>query len=296
MHGSFICVGPSWRFHRLLLVHGVWCYDRVCKVALYMVYKQLVLNGTLFLYNAYNGMSGTSLYDSVMIIMYSMVYTFLPVLVVGCLDQPVRASTAYNYPQAYHHGQANKGFSLRVVCLWAADAVLHAAAIFYLTLGASSAADLTFAGVSRSDGREHSLLVFGTTLHLMVVLVTNLKLALAMNMHSRLQLAVIAVCVLSWFGVELAWDVAQPFLQTTVGIMAGADYYGCFITAVTSPTFWLSIPLVAIGALLVDLTVQAYHIASRPTLMDTLRAVDRMLACDEMEDAAGEAGGGMDID
>ena len=36
---------------RLLLVHGVWCYDRVCKVAVYMVYKQLVLNGTLFFFN-----------------------------------------------------------------------------------------------------------------------------------------------------------------------------------------------------------------------------------------------------
>ena len=44
--------------------------------------------------NMLNGMSGTSLYDAVMLIMYSMLYTFIPVLIVGCLDQPVRASTA----------------------------------------------------------------------------------------------------------------------------------------------------------------------------------------------------------
>ena len=50
----------------------------------------------------------------------------------------------------------------------------------------------------RADGREASLLVFGTVLHLLVVLVTNLKLSLTMHMYSRLQLAAIVLCVLAW--------------------------------------------------------------------------------------------------
>ena len=90
-------------------MHGVWCYDRVCKVAAFMVYKQIVYVFTLFFYNFDNLMSGTLLYDTPMQLMYSAIYTFVPVLVVGSLHQPVRAETMLKYPQAYIHGQCNQG-------------------------------------------------------------------------------------------------------------------------------------------------------------------------------------------
>ena len=64
-----------------------------------MVYKQFVINTTLFLYNLHNGMSGTSLFDSGMLIGYSALYTFWPVLVVCSYDQSCSARTASAFPQ-----------------------------------------------------------------------------------------------------------------------------------------------------------------------------------------------------
>ena len=80
---------------RLLLVHGLWCYDRVGKVSSFMIYKQMLVNATILLYNLYNGLSGTLLYSSVGIAGYAAVSTFFPVVMVGCFDEAVRAPTAY---------------------------------------------------------------------------------------------------------------------------------------------------------------------------------------------------------
>ena len=243
-----------------------------------MVYKQLVLNGTLFLYNFFNGMSGTSLYDSVMIIAYSTLYTFFPVLAVGCFDQSARATTLYEYPQGYFYGQTNCGFSLRVVGVWAADAAMHAVLIFFLTMSSWSASGggLT-AGSVRADGHDSSVLVLGTQLHLMLILVCNLKLVLCTNMHSRFQLLVMLVCVLLWFGIELCWDRVQRFLHMTIGLTSNSAYHGVFVSAVTSPTFWLTVPLVSVASMLLDVACQAYRIASNPTMMDAIRSLERHL-------------------
>ena len=180
-----------------------------------------MLNGTLFLFNTHNGMSGTSLYDSAMLIGFAF-YTFAPVVIVGWLDQPASASTAYALPEAYTHGQTNSAFSLRVVLAWILNATLHAAIIYYVTLNiwGRTGGEGPEERVSGSSGHPGQLLELGTALHLMVVLTVNAKLAIEMRMHSPVQLAALASCVFLWFAVELAWNAAQPWL-TEMGFNDG---------------------------------------------------------------------------
>ena len=78
-----------------------------------------------------------------------------------------------------------------------------------------------------------------------------------------------------------------PWCHVTVGIISGADYYGCFTMAVTSPVFWLTAPLVAIGAILPDVTRLAVNTASRPSLMDLLRAIDHAINTEHTAAAGG---------
>ena len=83
-------IGQFAHLRRLLLVHGFWNYQRVSFVVLYTVYKQGLFVFSLFFFNLHNGMTGTALYDTAMIVCYPVVYSFLPVLYVGIMDQSVR--------------------------------------------------------------------------------------------------------------------------------------------------------------------------------------------------------------
>ena len=51
---------------RLLLVHGRNNYMRVCRLVLYIFYKNTVCVTALFLYNIYQGWSGTTLFASLL--------------------------------------------------------------------------------------------------------------------------------------------------------------------------------------------------------------------------------------
>ena len=51
---------------RLLLVHGRWNYRRMCKVITYIFYKNFTITLTLLIYSFMAGISGTSLYESLM--------------------------------------------------------------------------------------------------------------------------------------------------------------------------------------------------------------------------------------
>ena len=105
-------------------------------MVLYTVYKQGLFVFSLFFFNLYNGMSGTALYDSAMIVCYPVLYSFLPVLYFGILDQSVRASTANTYPQSYYVGQQGRHLNLQQMCMWECKALLHAGLISLLTFNA----------------------------------------------------------------------------------------------------------------------------------------------------------------
>ena len=81
-------------------------------------------------------MSGTALYDSAMIVCYPVLYSFLPVLYFGILDQSVQASTANTYPQSYYVGQQGRHLNLQQMCMWECKALLHAGLISLLTFNA----------------------------------------------------------------------------------------------------------------------------------------------------------------
>ena len=117
----------------LLLVHGRWNYKRVSKVILYSFYKNVALVMCLFLFNFYNGMSGTTLFESMAMAGYNF-FLALPIMVVGTMEEDVGAAVAMANPHLYRVGQWRLELDGGRFFIWILNAVLHATQVFFMTL------------------------------------------------------------------------------------------------------------------------------------------------------------------
>jgi phospholipid-transporting ATPase len=71
----------------LLLVHGRWSYLRLCKVITYFFYKNLTFTLTQFWFTFQTGFSGQRFYDDWNQSLYNVIFTALPVIIVGLFDK-----------------------------------------------------------------------------------------------------------------------------------------------------------------------------------------------------------------
>ncbi|KAG8599189.1 hypothetical protein GDO81_002925 [Engystomops pustulosus] len=72
---------------RLLLVHGRWSYIRMCKFLSYFFYKNFAYTLVNFWYSFFNGYSGQTVYDTIFMALYNLLYSSLPIIVLGLQDQ-----------------------------------------------------------------------------------------------------------------------------------------------------------------------------------------------------------------
>ncbi|KAB0393150.1 hypothetical protein E2I00_013997, partial [Balaenoptera physalus] len=134
---------------RLLLVHGRWSYNRMCKFLSYFFYKNFAFTLVHFWYAFYSGFSAQTVYDTWFITFYNLVYTSLPVLGLSLFDQDVNETWSLRFPELYEPGQRNLYFNKKefVKCLM--HGIYSSLVLFFIPMG-------TVYNSVRSDGKEIS--------------------------------------------------------------------------------------------------------------------------------------------
>ncbi|XP_007456081.1 PREDICTED: probable phospholipid-transporting ATPase FetA-like [Lipotes vexillifer] len=134
---------------RLLLVHGRWSYNRMCKFLSYFFYKNFAFTLVHFWYAFYSGFSAQTVYDTWFITFYNLVYTSLPVLGLSLFDQDVNETWSLRFPELYEPGQHNLYFNKKefVKCLM--HGIYSSLVLFFIPMG-------TVYNSVRSDGKEIS--------------------------------------------------------------------------------------------------------------------------------------------
>uniref|UniRef100_A0A8C7XKH0 Phospholipid-transporting ATPase n=1 Tax=Oryzias sinensis TaxID=183150 RepID=A0A8C7XKH0_9TELE len=92
------------RFHhlrKLLLVHGHWCYHRLANMILYFFYKNVMYVNLLFWYQFFCGFSGSVMINSWVLILFNLLFTSVPPLIYGVLDQDTAADALEEHPELY---------------------------------------------------------------------------------------------------------------------------------------------------------------------------------------------------
>lgn len=90
---------------------------------------------TQFWFNCFACFSGQKLYDDWYQTLFNMVFTSLPVIVIGLLDQDVPRAQAMRFPGLYGASRGNRPFR-RAAAAWGLTAAYQSCACFFLPLGA----------------------------------------------------------------------------------------------------------------------------------------------------------------
>uniref|UniRef100_H0XF37 Phospholipid-transporting ATPase n=1 Tax=Otolemur garnettii TaxID=30611 RepID=H0XF37_OTOGA len=121
---------------RLLLVHGRWSYIRMCKFLRYFFYKNFAFTLVHFWYSFFNGYSAQTAYEDWFITLYNVLYSSLPVLLMGLLDQDVSDKLSLRFPGLYVVGQKDLLFNYRRFFVSLLHGILTSMVLFFIPLGA----------------------------------------------------------------------------------------------------------------------------------------------------------------
>lgn len=130
--------------------------------------------------------------------LYSIIYTSLPTIVVGILDKDLSRRTLLKYPQLYGAGQRHECYNAKLFWLTMVDTLWQSAAIFFIPL-------LAYWGSSIDISSLGDLWI------LAVVILVNLHLAIDVIRWTWTTHAVIWGSIIATFICVIVID-ALPFL------------------------------------------------------------------------------------
>ncbi|XP_020583022.1 phospholipid-transporting ATPase 1 [Phalaenopsis equestris] len=182
----------------LLLVHGHWNYQRMAYMILYNFYRNSIFVFVLFWYILYTAFSLTTAITDWSSVLYSVIYTALPTIVIGILDKDLSRKTLLKHPQLYGSGQREERYNLRLFILTMMDSIWQSLAIFFIPY-------LSYRH-STVDGSS-----IGDLWTLAVVIMVNIHLAIDVFRWNWVVHAAIWGCIVATFICVIVID-ALPML------------------------------------------------------------------------------------
>ncbi|RDX83241.1 Phospholipid-transporting ATPase 3, partial [Mucuna pruriens] len=223
----------------LLLVHGRWSYLRICKVVIYFFYKNLTFTLTQFWFTFQTGFSGQRFYDDWFQSLYNVIFTALPVIIVGLFDKDVSSSLSKKYPELYMEGIRNVFFKWKVVAIWAFFSVYQSLIFFY------------FVSTSNLSGKNSAGKIFGlwdvsTMAFTCVVITVNLRLLMICNSITR------------WHYISVGGRITTPYDRqvNSLSTLGVENIYFVIYVLMSTFYFYVMLLLVPVAALFCDFVYQ----------------------------------------
>lgn len=198
-----------------------------------------------FYSNVFAYFSGNPLYNDWYASFYNTVFTALPIVVIGVLDQDVTPEEAFRVPELYRSGQRGEFFNKRLILWWLTNSLYASAVIFFFPL-------LIYSGLSafRPGGQVAAAQEFGAAMFTVLVLVPNLQIYSAFHYFTWIHHVAIWASIVSWYLFIIVYG-ALPVTLSTIA-------YKEFVEVLApSATYWLLQPLVVVVALLPDLMLRS---------------------------------------
>ncbi|XP_072939136.1 phospholipid-transporting ATPase IF-like [Epargyreus clarus] len=227
---------------KVLLVMGHWYYTRLTTLIHYFFYKNLVLGNIMILFQIHSAFSTQSIYDSMYLTFYNLVFTSVPCLVLSVTEQRWPSDLLMKNPTLYREITNNKLMSWSHFSAWCFAALYHSLVIYAFS-------KLTFGfSILHFDGKCADLWTFGAILFHLMLLIVSLKLWL----QARYQTLVFVLSVLLSFIVYVAFNTIYSLFYFQVD----GDVLGTYIRLLTSAAFGLLNLLVVVATLAPDFCVR----------------------------------------
>nr|KYP51617.1 Phospholipid-transporting ATPase 1 [Cajanus cajan] len=210
----------------LLLIHGHWNYQRLGYMIIYNFYRNAIFVLVLFWYVLLTTFTLTTAINEWSSMLYSIIYTALPTIVVGILDKDLSKRTLLKNPQLYGAGLRHEAYNKKLFWLAMADTLWQSIAVFFTPLIAYWGTTVDVASI-------------GDLWTLSVVILVNLHLAMDVIRWSWIIHAVIWGSIVATLICVMIIDAIPAF----------PGYWAIFHVAGTG-VFWLCLLGIVIAALL----------------------------------------------
>ncbi|XP_049311927.1 phospholipid-transporting ATPase IF isoform X1 [Bactrocera dorsalis] len=228
---------------RLILVHGHYHTTRLSLLVLYFFYKNIVFMGIIFLFQFYALFSTQSVYDSLFLTLYNVIYTSLPILFISLTEKAYSEETLLKQPELYKKNINNKGLHWQYFIGWILFAVYHTLITYYFTYYVFATNNILL-----NVGQPAEFSCFGTLLIEIVVVVVNLKLMLQSKYLSYWYIATILGSILTFMITTVIYNVIDFDYDT--------DIYWAYNKLLCSLPVWLFTIITVIACLLPDYVIR----------------------------------------
>ncbi|XP_014516837.1 phospholipid-transporting ATPase 1 [Vigna radiata var. radiata] len=238
---------------KLLLVHGHWNYQRVGYLVLYNFYRNAVFVLMLFWYILCTAFSTTSALTEWSSVFYSVIYTSIPTIIIGVMDKDLSHSTLLLYPKLYGTGHRHEAYNLQLFWITMIDTLWQSLALFYIPVFIYK--DSTI-----------DIWSMGSLWTISVVILVNVHLAMDINQWALVSHVAVWGSIIITYGCVVILDSIPVFPN-----------YGTIYHLASSPTYWMTIFLIIIVALLPRFSCKAFYQAFCPSDIQIAREAETMI-------------------
>ncbi|KAF9572155.1 hypothetical protein EC968_010241 [Mortierella alpina] len=228
----------QFRFIRkLVIVHGHWGYMRIAEMILNFFFKNVLWVGAVLWFQIYCGFSAMLFYDYTFVSLYNLMFTAVPVLVLGATDQDLTAPYILRYPGVYRLGIQQKRYNQYRFVAYMLDGVWQSLVVFWFWRAVYGI------NVLGRNGIDSSLLEFSTS-----VAITNIIIAsLYLGLHTYHW---------TWLMHFAVWGsiVFMVLLVLIYGAFTASPIYHVAIRLFSLGPFWLMMILSVVCAFMVRYT------------------------------------------
>uniref|UniRef100_A0A8C3J3F9 Phospholipid-transporting ATPase n=1 Tax=Calidris pygmaea TaxID=425635 RepID=A0A8C3J3F9_9CHAR len=236
---------------RLLLVHGRWSYIRMCKFLRYFFYKNFAFTLVHIWYSFFNGFSAQTAYEDWFITLYNVLYSSLPVLLVGLLDQDVSDKLSLRFPRLYVLGQKDLLFNYKKFFLSLLHGALTSLIIFFIPYGA-------YLKTMGQDGEAPSdYQSFAVTAASSLIFVVNLQIGLDTSYWTFINAFSVFGSIALYFGITFDFHSAGIHVL----FPSGFQFTGTAPNALRQPYLWLTM-ILSIAICLLPVVAERFFVAT----------------------------------
>lgn len=259
-------IGQFRFLQQLLFVHGRWCYRRIAFLVNYTFYKNIVVCMPQYFLGFVSAFSGQKLFNDLLYQAYNVIYTLLPILFFGVLDQDVCRETSMRRTELYELGVRRTYLNAKVSASWILRGWWHAAIIFVVPYCVMSNGN-----VSHFDGKANDIWLVGSVIYMLVILVVNLVVLLETGLFNWITCLGIFLSYLGWF---LSQGILSGLLTNT---KVSSELHGTMARIWGCPTIYIVIIVVLGFTVLIDLQMQALKRLFVPTVLHKVQQERHLL-------------------
>ncbi|KAF0917505.1 hypothetical protein E2562_020617 [Oryza meyeriana var. granulata] len=218
----------------LLLVHGHWNYQRMSYMILYNFYKNATFVLVLFWYVLYTAFTLTTAITEWSSLLYTVLYTSLPTIVVGILDKDLSKETLLAYPKLYGSGQRDEKYNVNLFVLNMLEALWQSLVVYYMPYFAYRQSTIDMSSL-------------GDLWALAPVIVVNMLLA-------------VDIFRWNWIIHAFVWGTIAAtticlFVIDSIWVLPG---YGAIFHIMGTGLFWLLLLIIVVAAMVPHFAVKAF--------------------------------------